>query len=278
MALIIAAVLLLSGSVKAIYKQPDMHRPPLTAWTPHSTNPECNEDHSSEMYKPLLQWKEEHPGVDGYCYFERAAREKDPTNALWLHPIQNHHNYVEYGMQRVLDMQRNLNLCPEAPKIDNGFSVEVELEYKTIVTSIDCQYYLFDDLYFYALGWLKNMGVDGRLMSNYTAWQNLAESECKRIYEITVPTDEESTLGYNIDHNEIITSRVGCSPKSALAMFPTCQPISVRELRLHALTKCGLGHGAEEMAIGYSHGCLLDGVQIGHGKQCDTPTLESTPR
>merc|ERR1719401_2426622 len=83
---------------------------------------------------------------------------------------------------------------------------------RNISTHLDCSHYSYDDFYFYSLGWLRGQGrIDGRKLSNATAWEDQAANECKKMKEEIQPMPEETTLLYNAEQNARIAQGVGCA-------------------------------------------------------------------
>jgi hypothetical protein len=139
---------------------------------------------------------------------------------------------------------------------------------KNISTHLDCAFYGYDDFYMYSLGWLRGQGrIDGRKLTNATAWEEQAANECKKMKEEIQPTPEETTLLYNAEQNARISQAAGCS------LSPQCpNPITPREFKLHVYTKCLMGGKrtfAQEMAYGYGRACMLTESMIGHGVKCE---------
>mmetsp|Transcript_78419 Transcript_78419/g.181924 ORF Transcript_78419/g.181924 Transcript_78419/m.181924 type:complete len:294 (+) Transcript_78419:74-955(+) len=221
---------------------------------------ECNQKHPKDLYRPVIQVLNEHPGIDGFCYFGFAA--------FWLgySPV---HNFLQTSRTGVLSMRQNPMTCANWSGHGSGPKQVGSFELGSFTSHIDCHYYQYDDLYYYSLGWLKNQGLDGSRMSNYTAWRELAAEECEKIRQEYHFTPEESSVGRHVDDNNRISMHSGCAWTGA-SLSHFCKKPTVREYKLHVYTKCLLGHAADEMAYGYMRACLLPGNVIGHGPECGT--------
>jgi len=213
---------------------------------------ECGLNHSSDLYKPIPDVLAEHPGVDGYCYFE--------FHAPWMTYVDDLvvDDYLVWGENARLFMRSNEAMCPNDPGFNNGPEVEVKYigDDGNTITLLDlhedCLHIGGDVKYCHALGWLGNQ-VDTSLMTDPEAWRALNEEECERLNQKYNFTDEEITLGKHIDDQAWIFSDDGLA----------------RNLALHGYHKCLLGHGAEEMAYCANLSCLLPDNQIGHADTCD---------
>jgi len=208
---------------------------------------ECGLNHSEDLYKYIPDVLAEHPGVDGFCYFER--------HAPWMSYTGPTQDYVASGQAGVLGMRHNRNMCPFFPGEGKGPLVLNSYEGVTLWSHVDCMHQTGDDKYCHALGWLRNQRLDFSLMSNKTAWEELAEQECRRMNETYHFTHEETTVGKHIDDQGVIWS----DPQ-----------LTARNLNLHAFHKCALGHAADEMAYCMTLSCLLPpGNVVGHGPWCE---------
>lgn len=212
---------------------------------------QCGLDHSEDLYRPIPKVLASHPGVDGNCYFE--------CHAPWMTYLGEISDYVGTGQNAVRSMRGTPGMCPLDPGLDKG--PLTDLHYlgdaggrNTVITlhsHLDCMHMRGDDVYCHALGWLKNQGVDGTLMSNATAWREQAARSCEGFQQKYGFTDAEITVGKHIDDQKWIWGG------------------PARNLVLHAYHKCLLGHAPEEMAYCMSLGCLLPGNVVGHGRWCE---------
>merc|ERR1719436_1784025 len=130
----------------------------------------------------------EHPDVDGFCYFQGSE--------AWIQPSPPNPDYVEMGKASTLDMRNNgmTGVCITSYPTGQGPLKTAHFDAGTVSSHIDCNYYEYDDLYFYSLGWLKNQRLDGSLMSNATAWEALAREECDSMQKKYDIKDEELTI------------------------------------------------------------------------------------
>jgi len=247
--------------------------------TPSGSGPhvrgQCGQFKPSDLVRPIREVLAEHPGVNGFCYFAGAE--------AWISQQAPEPDYVQSSKAAVLGMRNNVAMpgtCTMSYPEGQGPLKTAHFEGGTVSSHIDCNYYEYDDLYFYSLGWLKNQRLDGSLMSNATAWEALAREECDRLQEMFHFRDEEITMqkhGQRGDNMVILAkSQVAFSGKCQIIMkMPpsrTCDPITSREFASHAYGKCLLGGAAgdaAEMAYAYSRACLLPGNIIGHESACD---------
>lgn len=249
----------------------DMHR--LLSMTVNS--PSCQEDHMADMPKPMEQVIRENPDADMNCYFEKAGYMysaipgNDKGLRFWVHPVTETPDYKMIATNGAEGMKADPVTCKGGWKGDGTGPLKTfHYEGGTVNSHIDCGYYSYDDLYFFTLGWLRGQGrIDGRLLSNATAWEEQAAKECAKMKEEIQPKPEETSLLYNAQQNKVIASRSSCSLK------PDCKnPVTPREFKLHVYTKCLMGGKrtfANEMAYGYGRACLLkEKNMIGHGVEC----------
>eukprot|EP00930_Biecheleria_cincta_P016419 TRINITY_DN1335_c0_g1_i1.p1 TRINITY_DN1335_c0_g1~~TRINITY_DN1335_c0_g1_i1.p1 ORF type:complete len:310 (-),score=39.38 TRINITY_DN1335_c0_g1_i1:81-1010(-) len=217
---------------------------------------ECGLNHTADLYKPIPQVLAEHPGVDGYCYFE--------YHAPWMvYQGYSQRDITDFSVSAEiarLSMRSNELMCPNDPGMNKGPAREIKYlgDNGSTITlfdrHVDCVHIAGDVKYCHALGWLGNQ-VDTSLMIDPDAWRALNERECERLNETYKFSDEEITVGKHIDDQEWIFTKDG----------------RARNLALHGYHKCLLGHGAEEMAYCAHLSCLLPGTsdQIGHGVACE---------
>lgn len=237
------------------------------------STPGCEADHTADMTKPMEEVIRENPGVDMNCYFEKAGElysavpGHDPGLRFWVHPVLDTPDYTQ-AWRGAESMKQDPATCPGGWHGErSGPLATFRFDGLEMQTHLDCGYYAYDDLYFYALGWLKGQGrLDGSLLSNATAWEEQAAKECERIRQEIDPKPEETSLMYNELHNGELSRQGACAQKESCTDRPT-----IREFKLHTYTKCLMGGkrtAAGEMAYGYSRACLLEDNMIGHGVEC----------
>lgn len=237
---------------------------------------DCQVDHTADMTKPMEQVISENPGVDMMCYFQKASQiyaetpGNDPGVKFWVNPIPQHFgSYTDFAQKGVDYMKTDPITCNGGWKGDGkGPLATIHYDGGTISTHLDCEYYGYDDFYFYSLGWLRGQGgLDGSLLANNTAWEQQAAKECEKIGQEIQATPEETTLLFNAQQNGVIASKASCALKEDCPA-----PITVREFKLHVYTKCLMGGGrtiGHETAYAYLRACLLKGNMIGHGVECE---------
>lgn len=207
---------------------------------------QCGLNHSEDLYRPIPQVLAEHPGVDGYCYWE--------LHAPWMSYLGKTEDYVASSSTAVLTMRANPALCPNFPGAGKGPLTPISYAGVELWSHLDCLHQGGDDVYCHALGWLRNQRLDASLMANATAWEELAAQECNRMNKTYQFADSEVTMGKHLDDQRVIWS----PPEN-----------TARNYNLHAYHKCLLGHAADEMAYCMSLSCLLPpGNVIGHGPWC----------
>jgi len=124
-----------------------------------------------------------------------------------------------------------------------------------------------DDLYCYALGWLRNQGLNESLMSDWDAWAKVASRECQKLNDEYAFTEDELTMWQHCNGWGATMWRCGCS---AGFRGGDCNRVSKREFAFHAYHKCLIGTHAAGTEIAYcnSRACLLPNNTIGHHKDC----------
>mmetsp|Transcript_40652 Transcript_40652/g.81914 ORF Transcript_40652/g.81914 Transcript_40652/m.81914 type:complete len:255 (-) Transcript_40652:388-1152(-) len=198
-------------------------------------------------------WKEAHPGVDGFCYFENLAP--------WFKGISSITNYSVYGRAAAVGIRKTI--CPYLGE-GKGPIVNFTFDMGTLNLQLDHCSNRQDDPYCYSFGWLKNQGLDAAMMrNNYTAWKELGEAECERLQDKYRMLDEEVIVGRHVYDNIFLYRKTLC------AIEGDCQRPTARDFAVHVYTKCQLGgNAAMEMAYCYNRGCLLPGNRIRHGSEC----------
>lgn len=105
----------------------------------------------------------------------------------------------------------------------------------------------YDIPYCHGLGWLQGMRLDAHLVTNFTAWEALGESECQRLKELEAFEDDQFTMAYHLDD----------------------RTLTLRDFRAHVYGKCLLGSVGNEMQwCQFGIGCLLPNNYVGHGHEC----------
>mmetsp|Transcript_32639 Transcript_32639/g.75869 ORF Transcript_32639/g.75869 Transcript_32639/m.75869 type:complete len:317 (+) Transcript_32639:62-1012(+) len=228
----------------------------------------------NEFNRSIRQVMNEHPGVDGYCYFNQAA--------LYI-TYAGEYDYPGSVAQGVLGLRgagyRGLN---------SGELITYNWEGENVTTHNDIEHYLYDDLYGYSLGFLQNQGIDTQLMlnSDSTAWVDVSRQQCEKIQEKYQFTDADLIFNDLLDANLQILAKCHCAAGVPLA-FPmrvpyvtlkagyvspsNCQTITKREFALHHYMKCMLGYKNSAGDMAYLHGraCLIEeGKRIGHLSEC----------
>lgn len=218
---------------------------------------ECGEPHEKDLNRPVNKVLMEHPDIDGRCYFQFAA---PWFNYVAVDDYADHARDTVFTLQRVNQTCFNWKGHGSANK-----STAILPSGEKVVGHIDCQYYARDDLMYYSMGWLHGQGLNGSLMTNRTAWKELAAAECSRIREENQFTEAELSMSKHLENQKILTNNTAC----AWGYFKneTCEPYTDRQAKLHVYMSCLLGHAAADMAFAYMHACVLQGV-IAHGSAC----------
>jgi hypothetical protein len=181
---IVLCVLLLPGAITALRKRVKWETP----W--------CTDDHSADLTKPMEQVVRENPGADMFCYFEKAGAiysnvpGHDVGLRLWVHPSSPPSQPVDYKQKSMESLSPTWGLkhdpatCADGWKGDNTGPLVTNYfvgKGKNISTHLDCAFYAYDDFYMYSLGWLRGQGrIDGRKLTNATAWEEQAANECRK--------------------------------------------------------------------------------------------------
>ena len=107
----------------------------------------------------------EHPGIDGYCYFNQTG--------FWVTPLPRDPDFVEYAKVGILGLRGPLYRGK-----DQGPLITYNFEGRTITTYMDSSHYSYDDLYGYSLGYLQGQGLDPELVKNSSQWVTISRQKC----------------------------------------------------------------------------------------------------
>lgn len=218
--------------------------------------------HPGDAYRPIPEVLKEHPGVDGYCYFEGIE--------VWIWYYGKIADYESLGHELALGMREGsmAGACSQKYTDGTGPLETATFDAGTVSSHIDCEYYHYDDLYFYSLGWLRGQRLDGSKLKNATAWEELAAQECQRLDDTYHFRPEELSIHQhgNSGDNLVFMQKSIC----AFSGDGNCEKVTSRDFALHVYAKCLLGiqHAAEEMAYSYMRACLTPGNVIKHGPEC----------
>lgn len=227
--------------------------------------------HGADFSKSLVQVMAEHPGVDGYCYFNDAA--------IYIQYVPDPRDYVAESRGGVEGLAQTSPLTANAPESTYRW------EGPPVKTRVLRMHYVYDDLYGYSLGFLQGQGIDTALIFNSTAWEELSAQKCSEIQQEYQFRDDELVFNDLLDHNLPILVESCCAagiPPDAVLLAPgvkkgsgyngpdDCRPPTRREFALHHYMKCVLGHknSAADMAYVHTRACLLEGGRIGHEEEC----------
>mmetsp|Transcript_55532 Transcript_55532/g.153732 ORF Transcript_55532/g.153732 Transcript_55532/m.153732 type:complete len:309 (-) Transcript_55532:76-1002(-) len=228
--------------------------------SPDPQQPECGTSTFQELQMSIPLWRKQHPNVsDPFCHFK--------NHAMWFTNSYRASNYSA-GRGTPSSLGEVDYLCDSKGRVDGP---EVSLSYDAgIITwnhvrnCID----VIDDPYCFSLGWLKGQSLDGSLLTNASAWNELARQECAKIREEYAFNDEEVTVGRHVFTVPVYFRRTWNSLKG------TGTPITKRLHKEHVYAKCLLGDGAPtEMSYCYFKGCVLPGNRIGHYSECNYDSL-----
>jgi len=214
--------------------------------------------------RPIKEVLAEHGNPDGFCYFQNAVFYVTPSDEQ---------DFRKRGQVGVDWLQGWDSTCKQPYREGSGKSVTWYGDWGEVSTDhMDCGFYSQDLIYCYTFGWLRNQHLDSSLITNHTAWVELAGKECDDMQARFQFADEEVTIArmkYENEETGNIGKGAGC------AQNPHCaEPITSRGLAAHVYPKClmSLEHGAaSEMAYCQQLGCVLPGQQspkIGTGSQC----------
>lgn len=215
----------------------------------------CGADHSADLDRPVQHVIDEHPNFDGFCYF-------------WSHVPWFHGTPTIHAMKNYIQGNESLQIFGGYLGHNQGQLVTYNFDAAPpgLSSHIDAFNYAYDDPYCFSLGFLKNQGLDGSLMSDYEAWKAVGQEECRKIQAEYNFSDEEMTVADHVNYNPTISKGSEC----AAGLGPKgCTPVTIREYKKHAYLKCLMGDESPEMSYCYARGCLLPGNYIGHGTDCE---------
>eukprot|EP00438_Fugacium_kawagutii_P033646 Skav204043 [mRNA] locus=scaffold3:145330:146371:- [translate_table: standard] len=225
-----------------------------------------------DCYRPVTQVMAEHPGEDGYCYFNFTG--------FWVTPLSDDPDFEQYSIQGIL----GLRALPGLPYLGlhTGPILTYHFDGKVITTQMDSGHYSYDDLYGYSLGYLQGQGLDASLVKNNTNWISIVAQRCQQIQSTYNFTDEELVLADWLDDNQVLATKVLCSAgvpawnmgsevleKAKWKSVDDCEPITPRDFAKHHYVKCALGYqnAASDAAYLNLRACLI-GNHIGHFSDC----------
>ncbi|CAK9027188.1 unnamed protein product [Durusdinium trenchii] len=227
--------------------------------------------HGQDCYRPVPEVMAEHPGMDGYCYFNQTA--------LWVSPLpDNDQDFIEYAKEGILGLRKMGDYRGK----DHGPLITFNFEGQVITSYMDANHYSYDDLYGYSLGYLQGQGLDTELMKNASGWIAISRQKCLEIQTKYNFQPEELVLADWLDNNVVISTKVMCSAnitavhqppdvkEKAKWRSPTdCEPITARDFAKHHYIKCLLGYpnSASDGAYLNARACLV-GNHVGHFTDC----------
>ncbi|CAK9082678.1 Uncharacterized protein SCF082_LOCUS39285 [Durusdinium trenchii] len=244
--------------------------------------------HGQDCYRPVPDVMAEHPGEDGYCYFNQTG--------FWVSPLPVPPNFETSSIQGILGLRG-----ADYHGKDQGPLITFHFEGQVLTTYMDLPHYSYDDLYGYSLGYLQNQGLDAVMMKNSSFWIERSKQKCLEIQEtyhfqnesgpkhVNQATrnskiarlglgfifinhlgreifrrHEELVLADWLDDNIVLATKVLCSS------LQDCEPITAKDFAKHHYIKCLLGYpnSASDGAYLNSRACLLEGNHIGHFTDC----------
>ena len=225
--------------------------------------------HGYDCYRPVPEVMAEHPGEDGYCYFNYTG--------FWVSPLDDDPDFEQSAINGILGLRD-----PFYEGFHTGPMLTYHFDGKIITTQMDASHYSFDDLYGYSLGYLQGQGLDAKLVKNNSNWISIVEHRCKAIQAKYQFRDEEMVLADWLDDNQVIATKTLCSANVSVAgmrkdvlekanwkSVTDCEPITAREMAKHHYMKCLLGYpnAASDAAYLNLRACLI-GNHIGHFTDC----------
>eukprot|EP00438_Fugacium_kawagutii_P031186 Skav234746 [mRNA] locus=scaffold14:568580:569791:- [translate_table: standard] len=230
--------------------------------------------HGHDCYRPVTQVMAEHPGEDGYCYFNYTG--------FWVTPVGDDPDFEQYAINGILGLRgtgfyQGLHTGPIGPMWTFKF------DGKVITSQIDLSHYSYDDLYGYSLGYLQGQGFDASMVKNSTNWISMVGERCEEIQRTYNFKDEELVLADWLDDNMVLLTKVLCSAgiepyaiigpavreKAKWKSVDDCEAITPRDFAKHHYVKCVLGYpnAASDAAYLNLRACL-NGNHIGHFTDC----------
>lgn len=204
--------------------------------------PECQEDHASDVFRPVREVLAEHRGVDGFCYFG--------FRGFWSWACAVAHRRQDYTpFPAVAKYSASITGSLQTVHYDGGtFRSENHV-------------FLYQDLYCHANGWLQGQGLPHGLMGNYTAWSELAAAECRQL-DGRFPESQMSVIDMD--------TRMEAEMQALQdAMDRGTEVPTTLDMRRHAAVKCAMGGLGCDMA--YCNAlCLRSDGTIGRtSSQCE---------
>ncbi|CAK9095799.1 unnamed protein product [Durusdinium trenchii] len=126
--------------------------------------------HGQDCYRPVPDVMAEHPGEDGYCYFNQTG--------FWVSPLPVPPNFETSSIQGILGLRG-----ADYHGKDQGPLITFHFEGQVLTTYMDLPHYSYDDLYGYSLGYLQNQGLDAVMMKNSSFWIERSKQKCLEIQE-----------------------------------------------------------------------------------------------
>mmetsp|Transcript_5050 Transcript_5050/g.9310 ORF Transcript_5050/g.9310 Transcript_5050/m.9310 type:complete len:309 (-) Transcript_5050:105-1031(-) len=212
---------------------------------------ECEIPHPEDLNKPISLVLEENPGVEGYCHFNFAS-------VVYLGPyyVQKINDYVMTPFE-----VKDMSYLSAGPYLGHHkgplFTFYPESNPDGVSFYADASNYKVDIPYCYALGLLKNQGLNGMLMSNPTAWRALSMQYCdewEQEFNLT-QYRQELTVAQNIQFFRDMATDDGSTSRKDAAM--------------NAMVSCAFGDEAFELSYCYSLGCVLPDGNVGTQSDCD---------
>ena len=127
--------------------------------------------HGQDCYRPVPEVMAEHPGEDGYCYFNWTGS--------WVLPVRDREPNFEGSAATGILGLRSLHY----EGFHGGPKIRWHFEGQELTTYLDATHYAYDDLYGYSLGYLQGQGLDSALVKNSSLWTSISEQKCKEIQQ-----------------------------------------------------------------------------------------------
>lgn len=254
---------------KCGYLTPGCLGNPLTMFN----NNEICHSNKADFSRSLVDVMREHPGEDGYCYFNASA-----MYITYGGDVPDYVAAVKEGILglRGLGFYRGLN---------TGKFVTYNWEGESVSTHADLDHYLYDDLYAFSLGFLQNQGLDVSKLNDSQAMIDMSRQQCEQVQAKYNFSDDELVFNDLLDMNMPIMAQCYCAagvplPKNMQGPYITkkagynsptdCKPVTKREFARHHYMKCVLGYknSAADLAYLIGRACLLPGNRIGHYSEC----------
>mmetsp|Transcript_110547 Transcript_110547/g.191181 ORF Transcript_110547/g.191181 Transcript_110547/m.191181 type:complete len:359 (+) Transcript_110547:58-1134(+) len=249
---------------------------PKSLWEEPLT-PEQEAEFQRDMDMPIKQWIQENPELNSDYFVKFGMTRGYPELKFWI----GVHDITNYFVAGVQEANWWWGSGP-FHGYGKGLPVTMDVDGSNFSTTLDHRSFLPEDPYCFTFEWHKGQGLDGSLMWNSTAWEELAKRECDKIQAIEQFPDELHTVRHHVEFNRIWPGHCQCNvidgiPPGGLPKeywfdmsfdSTNCTPTSKRDFREHVYRKCLLGFAASEMSFCYQRGCLLEGNRLGHGPEC----------